>query len=148
MASHLLVRELDDALPATLSPKLVNGLLRKDLGFTGVVVTDALEMKALSKHWTPGQITVLAAKAGCDLLAMCSGHDAQVEGLESLIRACESGEVPFKDAEAAEGRVRALKDRFLAGYRDPDPKEARQAAGRGEYRALAESIAVRSGLTA
>jgi beta-N-acetylhexosaminidase len=148
MASHLLVREIDDALPATLSPKLVNGLLRKDLAFTGVVVTDALEMKALSKHWTPGQITALAAKAGCDLLALCSGHDAQVEGLESLIRAYESGDVPFKEAEAAEARVRALKDRFLAGYRDPDPKEARQAAGRGEYRALAESIGVRSGLTA
>jgi beta-N-acetylhexosaminidase len=148
MASHLLVRELDDELPATLSPKVVNGLLRKELGFAGVVVTDALEMKALSKHWTPGQITVLAAKAGCDLLAMCSGHDAQVEGLESLIRAYESGEIPFKEAEAAEGRVRALKERFLAGYRDPDPREARQAAGRGEYRALAESIAVRSGIPA
>jgi beta-N-acetylhexosaminidase len=148
MASHLLVREIDDALPATLSPRVVNGLLRKELGFAGVVVTDALEMKALSKHWTPGQIPVLAAKAGCDLLALCSGLDAQVEGLESLIRACESGEVPFEEAEASEGRVRALKDRFLAGTRDPDPKEARQAAGRGEYRALAESISVRSGIPA
>jgi beta-N-acetylhexosaminidase len=148
MASHLLVREIDDALPATLSPTLVKGLLREELGFSGVVVTDALEMKALAKHWTPGQVAVLAAKAGCDLLAPCSGHDAQVEGMESLIRALEAGEIPFKEAEASDARVRALKDRFLAGYRDPDPKEARQAAGRGEHRALAETIAVRAGIPA
>jgi beta-N-acetylhexosaminidase len=148
MASHLLVREFDDALPATLSPKVVNGLLRKELGYAGVVVTDALEMKALANHWTPAQISVMAAKAGCDLLALCSGHDAQVEAMESLIRALEAGEIPFKDAEAAEGRVRALKERFLAGYRDPDPKEAREAAGRGEHRALAETIVARSGIPA
>ncbi len=148
MASHLLVREIDDTLPATLSPKVVKGLLRKELGYAGVVVTDALEMKALANHWTPAQISVMAAKAGCDLLALCSGHDAQVEAMESLIRALEAGEIPFKEAEAAEGRVRALKERFLTGYRDPDPREAREAAGRGEYRALAETIAARSGIPA
>jgi beta-N-acetylhexosaminidase len=148
MVSHLLVREIDDALPATLSPKVVKGLLREELGYAGVVVTDALEMKALANHWTPAQISVLAAKAGCDLLALCSGHDAQVEAMESLIRALEAGEIPFKEAEAAEGRVRALKERFLAGYRDPAPKEAREAAGRGEHRAIAEAIAVRSGIPA
>jgi beta-N-acetylhexosaminidase len=148
MVSHLLVREIDDALPATLSRRVVTGLLREELGFAGVVVTDALEMKALAKHWTPAQIAVLAAKAGCDLLALCSGHDAQVEAMEGLIRALEADEIPFKEAEASEARVRALKERFLAGYHDPDPKRARQAAGRGEHRALAESIAVRSGIPA
>jgi beta-N-acetylhexosaminidase len=148
MVSHLLVREIDDALPATLSPKVVKGLLREDLGYRGVVVTDALEMKALASHWTPGQISVMAAKAGCDLLALCSGHDAQVEAMESLIRALEGGEIPFKEAEAADGRVRALKERFLAGYRDPDPREAREAAGRGEHRAIAEAIALRAGIPA
>jgi beta-N-acetylhexosaminidase len=118
------------------------------MGYRGVVVTDALEMKALAKHWTPGQIAVLAAQAGCDLLALCSGHDAQVEAMESLIRALEAGEIPFKEAEAADVRVRALKERFLADYRDPDPKQARQAAGSGEHRALAETIAARSGIPA
>jgi beta-N-acetylhexosaminidase len=148
MTSHILVREIDDARPATLSPPLIAGLLRKELGYGGVVVTDDLEMKAVAARWTPAQIAVLAAQAGCDLLALCRGHDAQVEAIEALVRACESGEVRFKDAEAAEARVRALKDRFLAGYRDPDPKLARQAAGSGAHRALAEAIAVRSGIPA
>ena len=74
---------------------------------------------------------MLAAQAGCDLLAFCKSHDAQVEAIEALVRACESGEVPFKEQEAAEGRVRALKQRFLAGYADPDPKQARRAAEDG-----------------
>ena len=68
--------------------------------------------------------------------------------IEALVRACESGEVPFKEAEASEARLRALKERFLAGYADPDPKAARLAAGRAEHRALAEEIAERSGIPA
>jgi beta-N-acetylhexosaminidase len=146
MTSHILVREIDDRLPATLSRSVVEGMLRRELGFTGAVVTDDLAMGAVAKHWAPGRIAVLAAQAGCDLLELCQGHDAQVETIESLVRGLESQEVPGKEAEAAERRVRALKERFLADYRDPDPKEARLAAGRGEHRALAETIAARAGM--
>jgi beta-N-acetylhexosaminidase len=145
MSAHLLVRELDDALPATLSPGIVGGLLRKELGFGGVAVTDDLDMQGVAKHWTPAQLSVMAARAGCDLLCFCRSHDAQVEGSEGLIRAVEADEIPFQQTEAAEKRVRALKDRFLLGYRDPDPKQARLAAGRGDHRALADEIAARSG---
>ena len=54
MASHLLVREIDDALPATLSPRVVTGLLREELGYAGVVVTDALEMGAAGQALDAG----------------------------------------------------------------------------------------------
>ena len=144
----MLVREIDDQRPGTLSPAVVSGLLRKQLGFAGVVPTDDLDMKGVAKQWRPAQIAVMAAQAGCDLLCFCRDHDAQVEGIEGLIRAVEAGEIPFKETEAAEKRIRAVKERFLAGYRDPDPKEARAAAGRLEHRALAEQVAERSGLTA
>lgn len=148
MISHHVVRELDDALPASLSPELVDGLLRKDLGFRGAVVTDDLDMGAVASRWKPGAIAVMAAKAGCDLLAFCRSHDAQVAGIEGLIRALEAGEIDFKTSEAAEARVRALKDQFLSGYRDPDPREARAAAGRAEHRALADEIVARAGISA
>jgi beta-glucosidase-like glycosyl hydrolase len=105
-------------------------------------------MKAVAKHWTPSQVSVLAARAGCDLLCFCRNHDAQVEGIEGLIRALEADEVSFKESEAAEKRLRVLKDRFLLGYRDPDPKQARLAAGSIEHRVLAEEIARHSGATA
>jgi beta-N-acetylhexosaminidase len=148
MTSHVLVREIDDVRPATLSPGVITGLLRQELGYTGVVVTDDLEMQALTKHWRPAQIAVQGAQAGCDLFEFCKSHDAQVEAIEALVRACESGEIAFKEQEAAEGRVQALKERFLAGYVDPDPRQARVAAEDGRHRALAEEIAARSGIPA
>jgi beta-N-acetylhexosaminidase len=148
MTSHVLVRELDDALPATLSPRLIGGLLRGELGYAGVVVSDDLEMQALAKHWRPAEIAVLGARAGVDLLAFCKSHDAQVEGIEALVRACEADEVPWKQQEAADARIRAMKERFLAGYVDPDPKQARRVAEDLRHRALAERIAQASGLPA
>jgi beta-N-acetylhexosaminidase len=148
MTSHILVPSIDETLPATLSPRLVDGVLRKELGYARTVVTDDLEMKAVAKHWPPARTSVMAAAAGCDLLASCGSHDAQVEAMESLIRALEAGEIPFAAAEAADKRVRQLKERFLGSYRDPDPGEARLAAGAGEHRALAEEIASRAGITA
>ncbi|HVO10074.1 MAG TPA: beta-N-acetylhexosaminidase [Vicinamibacteria bacterium] len=148
MTAHVLVREIDDSRPATLSEPMVGGLLRKELGFDGVVATDDLDMQAVAKHWPAAQVGVLAAQAGCDLLCCCRNHDAQVAAIEGLIRALEAGEIPFRQAEVSEKRLRRLKERFLLGYRDPDPKQAREAAGRVEHRALAEEVLARSGLRA
>jgi beta-N-acetylhexosaminidase len=131
-----------------LSEPLTTGLLRGELGFDGAVVTDDLDMKAVAHRWTPAEIAAKAAGAGADILAFCRDHDAQVEGIEALIRTAESGEMPFTAMEAAERRVRRLQEQFLGGYRDPDPREARQVAGRAEHRELAERIAAAAGLSA
>jgi beta-N-acetylhexosaminidase len=146
MTAHLLVRELDAELPATLSPKVVAGLLRGELGFGGVVASDDLDMAAVARRWKPAQASALAAKAGCDLVCLCRDPHAQADGIEGLIRAVESGEIPFAEAEAADGRIRALKERFLRDLRDPDPKRARLAAGRADHLALAAGIVERSGI--
>ncbi len=146
MTAHVLVRELDDRLPATLSPVLVEGLLRKEMAFGGVIVSDDLEMKAVAGRWRPGPAAVLAAKAGCDLLPVCKDPDAQVEAIEAVVRAVESEEISWKAMDAACGRIRLVKERFLLPYRDPVPTEARLAAGIGERMALAQEIADRGGI--
>ncbi len=148
MTAHVLVRELDDRLPTTISPRLIDGLLRGEMKYQGVVVSDDLEMGALAKHWSPGRAAVLAAQAGCDILPVCKSPDAQVEALEGMVRAVESGEIPTRALDDADDRIRVLKERFLLPYRDPDPKEARRVAGLGEHRTLAEEIGDRSGLPA
>jgi beta-N-acetylhexosaminidase len=141
MTAHVLARELDPEAPATLSARVVGGLLRGELGYEGVVVSDDLEMKAVATRWAPAEAAVKAAQAGCDILPFCRDHDAQVEAAEGLIRAYESGLIPFQEIEAAERRLARLETLVLTGYRDPDPREARLAAGRGEHRALADEIA-------
>ncbi|HET7293682.1 MAG TPA: beta-N-acetylhexosaminidase [Vicinamibacteria bacterium] len=145
MTAHVLVRDLDDRLPATLSPAVL-GLLRKEMRFDGVVVSDDLEMKAVADRWRPGPAAVLAAKAGCDLIPVCRDPHAQVEAIEALVRAVEGEDVSWKAMDEACGRIRRVKERYLLPYRDPVPKEARLAAGTGERLALAQEIAGRSGV--
>ena len=146
MTAHVLVRELDESLPATLSRRVVADLLRRELGYDGVVVADDLEMKAVANRWRPGEAAVLAAQAGCDLIPFCANPESQLEAIEELIRAVESGAISWNAMDDAQRRIRRLKERYLLPYRDPEPKLARQAAGAGERVALAAEIADRAGI--
>jgi beta-N-acetylhexosaminidase len=145
MTAHVLVRELDPELPATLSPRVIDGLLRRELKYEGVVVSDDLEMQAVSRGWG-STAAVLAAKAGCDLLPLCAHPDLQVEAVEAVVRASEADEIPWASMEDSCGRVRRLKQRFLVPYVDPSPKEARAAAGGAERVVLAERISREGGI--
>ena len=148
MTTHVLVRELDAELPATLSPRVITELLRGKMKYGGVIVTDDLEMKAVAKSWRPSESAVLAALAGCDLLAYCADHGAQVEAIEALIRALESETIRYADMDDACERLKRLKQRFSLPHLDPDPKAARLAAGVGERWALSREIRERAGLSA
>jgi beta-N-acetylhexosaminidase len=108
MTGHLLVLELDDR-PATLSEPIVSGLLRGDLGFEGLVITDALEMKAVSETVGVEEAAVLALAAGAD--ALCIGHDlheAAVDAIHSaVVAAVRAGRLAEERVAAAAGRVAA-----------------------------------------
>ena len=116
MPGHLRVPELTGALPATLSPAAVTGLLRGELGFTGVVICDALEMKAASAVLGIPEAAVLAVIAGVDLL--CLGRDTD-EAMYHAIRAAiadavAAGRLPGARLEEAAARVAALRARLAA----------------------------------
>ena len=84
MTGHLLVPARDE-VPATLSRRILTGLLRDELGFDGLVVTDALEMRAISADPGVEEGAVLALAAGADLL--CLGHDLHEEAVDAVLRA-------------------------------------------------------------
>jgi beta-N-acetylhexosaminidase len=114
MIGHLLVPALDDARPATLSRAIVSGLLRDELGFDGVVVSDDLGMRAVSDRYTIERATVGAAAAGCDAVLLCEpNHQAQSRALEALVRAVETGELLPGAVEASLARHRRAKERLL-----------------------------------
>src|SRR5262249_37790848 len=73
MTAHVLVPSLDEQRPATLSKRIVTDLLRRELGFGGVIVSDDLEMKAIARDYAPAEAAVLAIEAGCDGVLICSG---------------------------------------------------------------------------
>ena len=145
MMAHVLYPDLDEKLPASLSPIVVEKILRKELKYEGVVLTDDLEMKAVAAQWSYAESAVLAVKAGCDVLPVCSRHDAQVQAMEGVIRALESEEIPFQSMDDSCRRIQRMKQEFLVPHRDPSPKEARQSAGIGEWKALAQEISERGG---
>ncbi len=112
MTAHIRVRDVGDE-PATLSPALLSGLLRDELGFTGVAITDALEMKAISATVGVEQGAVLALAAGAD--ALCLGHDLGAEAVEGIVRAVvdavRSGTLTEERLTEAASRVAAVERR-------------------------------------
>jgi beta-N-acetylhexosaminidase len=140
MTAHIMVKELDEKVPATLSARVVTTLLRQELGYKGVIVADDLEMKAVSAHWPYAVSAVLAAQAGCDLLPVCEHEEAQVEVIESLVRAEESEELRKRDIDDSLLRIEAMIDKYTLPYAEPVPRVAIAAAGKTESRLLAAQI--------
>ena len=84
---EILVPSLDEEKPATLSPRIVQAMLREEIGFTGVILSDDLEMKAIAKTYSVPDSAVQAIAAGCDGLLVCSGNvEVQATALEALYR--------------------------------------------------------------
>jgi beta-N-acetylhexosaminidase len=144
MTAHILIPSLDATHPATLSPAVVDGLLRRKLGFGGLVLSDDLEMKAISGRYGHSEATVQAIAAGCDAVLMCAPEPAaQMAALEAIIYAVERGDLPLKRVEDAIVRHRRVKERFLT---PPRRKPATGAAlrailGRDEHQAIADEMA-------
>ena len=144
MTAHILIPSLDEEHPGTLSPAIVDGLLKKTLGYGGLVLSDDLEMKAISGRYGHSEATVQAIAAGCDAVLMCAPQpEQQMNALEAVIYAVEQGRIPVKRIEDALARHRRVKERFLA---PPRPKPASGAAlrailGRDEHQAVAAEMA-------
>ena len=146
MTAHILVPALDAERPATLSPTIVDGLLKKKLGFDGLVLTDDIEMKAIGNRYGVPEATVAAVSAGCDAVLMCgTAQDVQAAALEAVIRAVEQGTLPVTRVEDALARHRRAKERFLApaaGRSRPlDGRALRAVLGRDEHQAVAAEMA-------
>jgi beta-N-acetylhexosaminidase len=144
MTAHLLLPAIDEERPATLSPAIVDGLLKKKLGFGGLVFTDDMDMKAISARYAPGDAAVQAIAAGCDCVLLCGASpETQGQALEALVHAVEDGTLPLKRAEDALARGRRAKERFLATarFRPLESRALRAVLGRDEHQAIAAEIA-------
>ena len=148
MTAHVLVPSLDEERPATLSPRVVQAMLREELGFEGVILSDDLEMKAIAATYSVPDAAVQAIAAGCDGLLICSGDvEAQAVTLEALVHAVEDGLIPFKRLEDAHKRLRAAKERILAprllagAPAGPSQAVLRQLLGCEAHRRVADDMA-------
>lgn len=120
MTGHLLDRDLDPDLPASLSPAITTGLLRQEIGFEGVIVTDSLDMRAIRNRWDAPTAAVLALRAGADLvldahnLPPRDGDGAEraceaIEIAEAIARSVRDGTLPLETLAAAATRIQQLR---------------------------------------
>jgi beta-N-acetylhexosaminidase len=145
MTAHVLLPAIDEARPATLSRRVVSALLREELGFEGVIFSDALEMKAIAGGFAITDAAVMAIEAGCDAVLICdANHDLQAAALEAIVHAAEEGRLASGRVNDALMRNRRAKERFLGAGVAPRPapaKALREALGRDDARAVADQMA-------
>lgn len=122
MTGHLAVPGLGEAadVPATLSRRILHDVLRDELGFTGLVVTDALEMGGVKDAFPPGEVAVRALLAGADVLLM---PPDPLQARAAVVDAVRNGRVPMARLDDAVRRILAMKQRvgLLAGGGQVDP---------------------------
>ena len=143
MPGHLAVPALDPAphVPATVSQKILTGLLRGDMKFRGLIITDALEMGGVATLYTPGEAAVRSVEAGADVLLMPPVPDAAIAALEEAV---ESGRIPIQRIDASVQRILDAKARLgLATDRLVNVARLNETFGRPEFEAHSQEIADR-----
>ncbi len=129
-------------VPATLSAPIVTDLLRKQLGFTGLVVTDAMRMNGVTAYYEPGEAAIRALLAGVDMILMPTDVDAAVK---AVLAAVKSGRIPERVINEAAARVLAEKTRLgLADRPGPDMTAISKVVGSPGDEAVEEEIARRA----
>jgi beta-N-acetylhexosaminidase len=118
-------------------------MLRDELGYPGVILSDDLEMKAIAKTYAVPDAAVQAIAAGCDGLLICSGDvDVQAATLEALVRAVEQDVIPYKRLEDALKRNRTAKERFLAAPVATNQRaQLRHVLGCDEHQRIVDEMA-------
>ncbi len=111
MTAHLIYPALD-TLPATLSERILTGLLRQEWGYDGVIVTDSMGMAAIDQHWGRGEAATLSLLAGADMLEGLGSLKSQVATFEALEAAERDGRISQARIEVSLGRLRRLSERF------------------------------------
>jgi beta-N-acetylhexosaminidase len=102
MTAHVSVEELAPDTPASISPEVVEGLLRGELGFEGIVFTDSMSMHAISRRFTPDRAAALAVQAGADVVLDSPDPDAALRGIREAVA---RGEIPREQIDRSAERL-------------------------------------------
>ncbi len=121
MTAHVMYPALDPSLPATLSPEIVNDMLRSELGYNGVVITDDLDMGAITNHYNAAQSAELALNAGADLLLFSKSKDEVLLARKAIMDSIDMESLPLDRIAQALRRTRRLKERYAPYLTPPDP---------------------------
>ncbi len=147
MTAHIIVKAIDPHHPATLSKAILTNLLRKKLGFKGLIITDAMNMKAISDHFGTGEAAVMALQAGADVVMSAGSYWDLIAMETAILQAVEDGKIAESRINESVKRVLELKFRyglFKDDARYVNPDKANDLCGTQEHLRAALDMAQRS----
>jgi len=130
MSAHILMPDLDAVLPATLARSAMHGLLRTRLAYEGVIVTDALDMRAISDTWPAPEASIMALQAGADLPLVIGSVGENRAVLDAVDAAAADGRLSGAEYAASQQRIAALAHQYAVT--ESDPSSAWRADGSDE----------------
>jgi len=136
MVSHISFPAVEDQrdLPASLSERVVSGLLRREMGFFRLILTDCMEMKAVSDRFEAGEAAVRAVRAGADLVLISHSFFRQVESLKALCDAVEVGELQMERIDRSVRRV--LEEKFWLAGIESSERQVKRRVGSKKHLAI------------
>jgi beta-N-acetylhexosaminidase len=111
MVAHLIVPAIDPDLPTSLSPRAMT-LLRQELGYQGIIITDDLMMGAIVQHYTAPQAAVIALQAGADMVMLAGSVELAQQAVGKVLEALQAGQLSQAQIDRSVRRVLALKARY------------------------------------
>jgi beta-N-acetylhexosaminidase len=145
MMGHVIVDAIDPHVPATLSRILTTGYVREKLGFKGIIMTDAMRMKAIQDNYGTGVASVMAIKAGCDLVLLRGDFNHFKDGYNAILEAAKSGDISEKVLDESVLRILRAKEKIgLFNNRYADTQKADMVVGREEHKQLLFELASKS----
>jgi beta-N-acetylhexosaminidase len=112
MVAHILLPQLDATFPSSMSENIITGILRKQLGFNGVVMTDDMTMKAITNNYDIGKAAVESVKAGSDIVMVAHDYNKVVSTIDALQAAVEAGEISEERINESVSRIIQLKQKY------------------------------------
>ena len=137
MTAHVVYNGLDQNTIATLSVKILRDLLREQMGFAGMIVSDDLSMGAIAKNIPLEEACVLAFLAGCDLLIVGKNAEAQKRAIEYFVKAVEKKRIPIDRVEESYQRIQNFKSTYCGANQERPPMKV---IGSKEHQSLLHRI--------
>ncbi|TXI96915.1 MAG: beta-N-acetylhexosaminidase [Burkholderiaceae bacterium] len=139
MTAHIVYPQIDADNPATMSPKILTGILRDEWNYHGVVITDGMDMHAIAGRYGVGSAAVRALAAGADMVMALGTRETQLETLDALTDAIEQGQIPYELLQKKLERIRKLAQDYpcvQSTYTEQQDSEDRALMARAWKRGL------------
>ena len=123
MTAHIMLPQIDKEYPATMSKKILTDLLRDEMGYKGVIITDDLEMQAISKNWDLGEAAIKSVEAGADILLVCHTIENQQKVYNAVVQGVNDGKIDENRIDESVRRILRLKYQYKLSDKSNNPTQ-------------------------